>query len=137
MGRDQSALPFLSYLANDSFRFQPVTARLIRKEKDATSGASSPHTQTLIPNRFRRLLGRHHPRPPSGPPKPKDVEDGETDEEPSLSTYDDGTPIEVAVFVQMPTPHNRSRPQSSSDELPIPEISVGVTQVPLRTDGHP
>ena len=86
-----------------------------------------------FPALFARLQSRIWPRKTVEPSPNDTASDAPHDDE--LPPYDDRTPVQVAVLVQMPTPPRPNR--SDNDEDLIPEVSIGVAQLPLRAEHKP
>lgn len=119
-----------------------MAARLSSKDEENKPTFDQPqihiveHEPVLynpFPALFARLRSRIWPRKTIEPSPNDTASDASHDDE--LPPYDDHTPVQVAVLVQMPTPPRPNR--SDNDEDLIPEVSIGVAQLPLRAEHKP
>lgn len=114
---------------------QPFALRFDTKEAANLPTSSQPHVRIVehepliynpIPDILEWFRVHLHLRKAVVSNPETASQDSHDDE---LPPYDDRAPVLVAVFVQMPAPHRARRPDNEDDL--IPEVSIGVAQLPL------
>lgn len=118
---------------------QPFALRFDTKEAANLPTSAQPHVRIVehepliynpIPDIIEWFRVHLRLRKAAAPLNTDTVSQDSHDNE--LPPYDDHAPVLVAVFVQMPAPHRARRPDNEEDL--IPEVSIGVAQLPLRAE---